>query len=1162
VELLSVHLRNVRSFEEVTIPFASGVVRIAGENGAGKSTILAAVAYAVLGRESIAVRRYALDGLSAGSAEPPGSKAKRALDVDHVSKLLRRGADWGLVEVVFRLARHPGKRFRIHRVLGERPRSRRPRGSAPADPLETEDAALVELGGSLPLRLDAGRAGRPGGADPVTAALADLLDLSPDAFAHAFHRIVAAPQGRLLQAVTEENRTRRELYWKILGVDRYASAGADASSLGAALVARYLEPLERAVARAARAVEELEDAPRRVEDGVVEVAQATDRRAAAAARRAAAHEARERAQESQARARERQVEAERIAHELARLEAQELEAEAAVRAAEAAAERRERLAPARELYERLRAGGPPLEARRTEHARLTAALEDARKRDAALGGRDSAELARVGARLREAQAKFSAHEARLVEIRRERGRLERARGELDDRVRTAVLRSGSLARWCERALPALGRLTSVARELESAALLERLAATAPPAADDAGDLALLGRAREIEDRVARANEDLGALRALVDNWAELEGRAGEDGTCPFLREPCPHERGRDLARVVREGAAAARGRLEVAASELRRASAEQAALRESRERVEKMRSTREAWRDRVARAALECAAAVRRFDEERAALEASIDAHDLFFEPPPEARATLGVLARACAAISPVRETGKTNDLTPDSWDRDAVGALARAASQRLAALRALPSSLSAELSKARGLAERDAATADRRRSDANRDLDRVATLLERAPGESAELARARDALSGEHDALASRHAADAAARAEEAAAFERALAALGPVLAEFLAWKAELESARRDHDEHNRLEGVAASLGTARERLESLRAASRELAARGVALARAEEDSRAEHDPVLPSESPHESPRLATAREESPRLGTAREESPRLATARLVRSLADATGAARRRLEEARRDEEAAERELVSAESFLEIRKDRLVEAMRRRDALLERQGELRRKQSARDHVAHACSVLRGSSGEGPLATALFKVMGELPNRLAERRVRQVALHARRIYRALAPHETWDLAWDPKSYVLALAPPGTEPSQAVRTGIAVDDMSGGQQMSAALALHLALVHTYARNCDLLFLDEPTTNLDAKRRAALAECLRSLRSRAAVPGETLVPLKQIVLVSHDEAFEALEDQTIQVARDESGGPSRVELARSYTAGSQIAPAAT
>jgi hypothetical protein len=209
---------------------------------------------------------------------------------------------------------------------------------------------------------------------------------------------------------------------------------------------------------------------------------------------------------------------------------------------------------------------------------------------------------------------------------------------------------------------------------------------------------------------------------------------------------------------------------------------------------------------------------------------------------------------------------------------------------------------------------------------------------------------------------------------------------------------------------------------------------------------------------------------------------------------------------------------------------------------------------------------------VLRGGAGSGRLAGALYKALAELPVRLAERRVQEVSGHARRIYRAIAPNETWDLLWDPKSYVLALGAPGMTPMQAIREGIAIDDMSGGQQMSAALALHLALVHTYARSCDVLFLDEPTTHLDARRRRALAETLRSLRGR--IGGrEGLVPLRQMFLISHDDAFEGLQDQVIRVRAGDGERPSTIEderaelgvaggavAARAIEASAGIAPA--
>src|SRR5580704_16050962 len=116
MELLSVRLLNIRSFASAQIDLGSGVIRIAGENGAGKTTIVAGVTFAFLGPDSVESRRY--DAAEAGSVE-----------LDASSKLLRRGEPWGLVAVTFKVAREPGRVFRVHRVLGKRPR---PRGSKDA----------------------------------------------------------------------------------------------------------------------------------------------------------------------------------------------------------------------------------------------------------------------------------------------------------------------------------------------------------------------------------------------------------------------------------------------------------------------------------------------------------------------------------------------------------------------------------------------------------------------------------------------------------------------------------------------------------------------------------------------------------------------------------------------------------------------------------------------------------------------------------------------------------------------------------------------------------------------------------------------------------------------------------------------------------------------
>ena len=49
MEITSVFLKNVKSYEEQSFDLSQGLTAIAGENGAGKSTIVEAVGYALFG---------------------------------------------------------------------------------------------------------------------------------------------------------------------------------------------------------------------------------------------------------------------------------------------------------------------------------------------------------------------------------------------------------------------------------------------------------------------------------------------------------------------------------------------------------------------------------------------------------------------------------------------------------------------------------------------------------------------------------------------------------------------------------------------------------------------------------------------------------------------------------------------------------------------------------------------------------------------------------------------------------------------------------------------------------------------------------------------------------------------------------------------------------
>jgi exonuclease SbcC len=86
------------------------------------------------------------------------------------------------------------------------------------------------------------------------------------------------------------------------------------------------------------------------------------------------------------------------------------------------------------------------------------------------------------------------------------------------------------------------------------------------------------------------------------------------------------------------------------------------------------------------------------------------------------------------------------------------------------------------------------------------------------------------------------------------------------------------------------------------------------------------------------------------------------------------------------------------------------------------------------------------------------------------------------------------------------------------------------DQLSGGQMMSAVVALRLAMLQTIGAR--IAFFDEPTSNLDATRRENLAQAFRAID----VGQEELSEhwYDQLFLVSHDSSFRDITDQVVQI----------------------------
>ena len=79
--------------------------------------------------------------------------------------------------------------------------------------------------------------------------------------------------------------------------------------------------------------------------------------------------------------------------------------------------------------------------------------------------------------------------------------------------------------------------------------------------------------------------------------------------------------------------------------------------------------------------------------------------------------------------------------------------------------------------------------------------------------------------------------------------------------------------------------------------------------------------------------------------------------------------------------------------------------------------------------------------------------------------------------------------------------------------------------LSGGEQMAAALAVRLAILRVLT-NVDFAFFDEPTTNLDPQKRENLARCIKNIKG-----------FKQLFVISHDDTFERYADHVVHFTKD-------------------------
>ena len=122
------------------------------------------------------------------------------------------------------------------------------------------------------------------------------------------------------------------------------------------------------------------------------------------------------------------------------------------------------------------------------------------------------------------------------------------------------------------------------------------------------------------------------------------------------------------------------------------------------------------------------------------------------------------------------------------------------------------------------------------------------------------------------------------------------------------------------------------------------------------------------------------------------------------------------------------------------------------------------------------------------------------------------------ISSEANRIFGEIMGDRSAQLTWE-NDYEIVLRRQGVNRTFA--------QLSGGEQMSAALAVRLALLKKLS-TLNVAFFDEPTQNMDELRRTNLAEQIRRVRG-----------FDQLFVISHDDTFEQSLDSLVRLGKKDS-----------------------
>lgn len=1013
-----VELDNIKSYERAEFNFERGITAITGENGAGKTTILEAIAWSLF--DMLDYRK---------------------------EDFLRRGAKRGTVRVTFETSPEvDGRRYTVYRDTGTGYYVYDEGLGIKLAEKKTDVSAMLRQKLGIEPGTDMEALFRSAIGVPQGTFTADFLRPATQRKA-AFDKLLKVEEyrdgaERLRETVNLINERTAEIKGRIAGAESQLARYDEFIAERKTAVARVneltiaLDELQREIAQRDEKVRALDESLRRVEETrslkdrrEVEHEAAMNRLPALRAERDAAQGAMER---------KLATEADYKAHVAADNLLRELDVERAAR-------------------DRLRAESSRVEgllaSARTDVLRLTEYVERAVAAAASLVAlapqiAQQEELERERERLRDLRAQALSERARLAKLDKELDALRKQHTQTKERLREAEKGEGAQDRVTrldserlevettlssvEKAATSYKHLNNQRKEL--AREIERLRREVAAHERDVTEVEKFSvKAAEAAQLAARESEltnELARLRAEIEHDEKFH-REVKNGLCPILSERCLNiGEGQTLEDYFTGQFATNRAQLKTIEQERVRLGV---AVREARE-AEKHFARFESARRQLANE--------RQLLQERESALARLDAE--IKSLPAASRERLNELRASLAGI-------------------DGSLIVEREAALRYAELKPLQERLQ-EIER-EGKSKREERASVAAAADAITGLEKDIDELEKS------LAALNDPR-GRASLLRQEAASEAARRNELAGAtdaqrvLDEQARELALKLEQYSALDARWEAAQRERDrtsdahrEYLASEALAATLPARQKELET---------AEGKASRAAREAEAARQA--------HEAAALAYNREEHD------TERTRLSSAR---EQAAATVA---KLEEAQKNE-----------MYLAAEIARLGEV---RDAMREQFRDKERLEELNEATEFIRDTLKQA---GPLVTESY--------------LYNISIEANQLFREITGEAGRALRWS-RDYEILLEEEGHERS--------FPNLSGGEQMAAALSIRLALLKQLS-DIRLAFFDEPTTNMDAERRERLAQQIGQVHD-----------FDQLFVISHDDTFAENVDHIIHVERKNEG----------------------